>query len=1169
MVTEKADLEQSKTGLAKIFAEQKPLLLLLFLGTIGCFFYLYQSEKVFPSASIDLKVPQSQILLLANTWKDKCHYDEPEKSGVIHSTIFAFDDDAKTFLEYELGQSAANALMRDEIPIWYWSTRYCKPLKQEEFTCWLNPEGELVSFDHTIESDAELPTIDHEKALEMSKAALISDIHLNLDDYKLIEDGTIKQVHRTDHYFTWEHTRQSYKGAKLRAYAYVSGNELSQINNYLHIPEAWKRKYTKLRSYNEALEGVATIFYTALTTGVFFVFLWAFANGYIRWRFALIVGLLYSAFAIADAVNSLPSSLHEYTTTTPWDGFVMEFVLGALWSGVSTFFQIFCLTAAVEALYRVTRPSKLSIEKSFTLKGLQTKQSLETMLAGLGAFGIHMGWLVAYYLLGRAFGLWCPLEVQNVETLSSTVPAFSAINVGFIACLTEELTYRVLGLTVFQRLVKNFWLANILQAAAWAFMHSNYPQEPPYARGLELTVVGIIYGAVLKRYGIVACMLSHNMIDSFLGLQPLFVANVTSLKLSAYAAFAPFVAIIVTPIILWLRNWKFVSAHDLLNAQFVVSKEGSIVEEAKHAPRCHLYRPLPNITRIILAVIIVVAGCVEFGLYAKTIGSRFNVIMTREQALKKATEVLEARDLRPDNYSSVAWLGSGIDTEQFQYVFEKAPDRVISLSQSPETPLIWHVRFYKPNSGNEYAVSFDAYGHLIKTDIELEEDEAGASLNKAAARKLVEDYLKKLHPELLPFSMENCVQTQRDKRVDWTFTFKVPKFKVGEADYKVTVRCIGDQPSGYSNEWSLPSKWTFQRNIKSWRERITQYVPWILSLIVVAYGLFWARGVVRASAIAWRAAIFMGLFAACITFASIINALPTCFSSYATESPLLIFFVSEGVSYFVKAMSQFSIFTLTAAFGIGALRLLLPSPTIASIFKTMLTPSRGQEMTSNRQLWLDAALIGYAVGIGWQAISIFISFMRCTISPEVPIAALNSTAYFTNFFDPAIGLTLDALLYSVEFFFGMAICVGLYAKYIRSFRVYLLLSLAFSLLFPLSEKYWQEYLLASIGYFSSCLIVYVLVAKLAKENLAAYFLVGATASLVSSLRLLIAHGRTQYLQDVITTTVIVLIPLGYVLYASLNTASREKGIPETADGGTTEVSNLDDSADLDSLETET
>ena len=1140
MAIEKSELEQSKFSLARVFAEQKPLLLLLLVGTIGCIFYFLQCEKVFPSASIDLKIPQSQILSQADSWKDKCRFTE--KSGVIHSTIFSFDDDAKTFLEYELGQSEANVLMRDEIPIWYWSTRYCKPLKQEEFTCWLNPQGELVSYDHGIESDDELPDIEHDKALELSKNALTRDIRLDLSEYKLIEDGTIKQTHRTDHYFTFEHTKRSYKGAKLRAYAYVSGNQLTQINNYLHIPEVWKRKYAKLRSYNEALYSVATIFYTALTTGVFFVFLWAFANGHIRWRFSLTVGLLYSLFAVLEAVNSLPSSLHEYATTTPWDGFVMDFALAALWEAVKTFFQIFCLTAAVEALYRVTRPNKISIEKSFTLQGLRTKENLETMLAGLGTFGMHMGWLVAYYLLGRAFGLWCPLEVQNVETLSSTVPAFSAINVGFTACLTEELTYRVLGLYVFQRMVKNFWLANLLQAAAWAFMHSNYPQEPPYARGLELTVIGILYGAVLKRYGIVACMLSHNMIDSFLGLQPLFVATVSSLKLSAYAAFAPFIALILTPIGLWIKDKKFAPVEDIVNSKFVSPKEGSIIEEAKHAPRCHLYRPLKAPARVMLALVIVIAGCINFGLYPKAIGSRFNVIMTRDQAVKKATEVLEERELRPDNYSSVAWLGSGIDSEQFQYVFEKAPDKVIAYSQSPETPLIWHVRFYKPASGNEYAVSFDALGHVIKTDIELEEDEPGASLSKADARKKVEDYLNKLHPELIPYTMENCVQSQKDNRVDWKFTFKAPKFKVGDADYKATVNCIGDQPSGYSNQWSLPSKWVFQRSVKSLRERLTQYVPWVLSLIIMVYGILWGRGVIRAHAIAWRAAILMGLFAACITLASIVNALPTFFSSYTTESPMSIFFVSEGVSDLVKAMSQFSVFTLIAAFGIGALRLILPTPTITSIFKTMLTPSRGPEMANNRQLWLDAALIGYAVGLGWQAISVLITFVRVQISPEITTAALNSTAYFTNFFDPAIGLTLDAVIYSVEFFFGIAICVGLYAKYIRSFRVYLLVSLVFCLLFPMSEKYLQEYALSFVGYFTSCMIIYFLVAKLAKENLAAYFLVGATASLVSSLRLLVAHSRTQYIQDVITTTVIILIPLGYILYATLNSGSRERDV---------------------------
>ena len=267
------------------------LIWLLLLGLIGCLVYWHENDKVFPAASIELKLPKAEILSLSEHWKDQCGYKEGKENQIV-STIFAFDDDAKTFLEYELGQSSANELMRSTIPVWYWSTRYCKPLKQEEFTCWVNPAGELVSYDHSLENDLALPTVSHDQARSMAREALTNDNKVDLSGYKLIEDGTIDQPHRTDHYFTWEDTKKSYKGAKLRAYAYVSGNAVTQINHFLYIPEAWKRKFSKLRSYNEALEGVASIFYTAFNTGVFFVFIWAFANSHIRWRFSLTVALV-------------------------------------------------------------------------------------------------------------------------------------------------------------------------------------------------------------------------------------------------------------------------------------------------------------------------------------------------------------------------------------------------------------------------------------------------------------------------------------------------------------------------------------------------------------------------------------------------------------------------------------------------------------------------------------------------------------------------------------------------------------------------------------------------------------------------------------------------------------------------------------------------------------
>ena len=191
---------------------------LVVLGLVGCFCYWQQSETVFPSASIDLPSRQNRKSKpLPIPLKQNITTTRKTASNQLLSILMTMP---KHF-EYELGTSKANALMRSEIPVWYWSTRYCKPLKEEEFACWLNLNGKLVSFEHVVENDQTLPDVSHALALLM-KQVFSGDIGIDLSHYKLVENSSIKQVHRTDHYFTFEDTSQSFAGAKLRAYAYVS-----------------------------------------------------------------------------------------------------------------------------------------------------------------------------------------------------------------------------------------------------------------------------------------------------------------------------------------------------------------------------------------------------------------------------------------------------------------------------------------------------------------------------------------------------------------------------------------------------------------------------------------------------------------------------------------------------------------------------------------------------------------------------------------------------------------------------------------------------------------------------------------------------------------------------------------------------------------------------------
>ncbi len=99
--------------------------------------------------------------------------------------------------------------------------------------------------------------------------------------------------------------------------------------------------------------------------------------------------------------------------------------------------------------------------------------------------------------------------------------------------------FRIFILIVVERVTKSFWLANILQAVIWSFGHCTYPVEPPYARGIELGFLGIFYGWVMRKYGVLSLIMGHYAFDVYCFVQTLFGSHDIIDWLSAYITMTP------------------------------------------------------------------------------------------------------------------------------------------------------------------------------------------------------------------------------------------------------------------------------------------------------------------------------------------------------------------------------------------------------------------------------------------------------------------------------------------------------------------------------------------------------------------------------------------------------------------------------------------------------
>src|SRR5579872_1136969 len=89
-----------------------------------------------PEASIDFRLNSSDAGERAAQFLAGQGY---QLAGYRDASSFTFDDDAKTFLERELGLEKANQLMRARIRLWRWSYRWFRPLQKEEFRAEITP----------------------------------------------------------------------------------------------------------------------------------------------------------------------------------------------------------------------------------------------------------------------------------------------------------------------------------------------------------------------------------------------------------------------------------------------------------------------------------------------------------------------------------------------------------------------------------------------------------------------------------------------------------------------------------------------------------------------------------------------------------------------------------------------------------------------------------------------------------------------------------------------------------------------------------------------------------------------------------------------------------------------------------------------------------------------
>jgi len=800
-------------------SEKRALLLWIALGIVGTIFAYKYFFRAFPEASVDFRVTRGEALKLAQGFVADLGENV---RGYRSSIVFNVDDDAKTYLERELGLKEANQMMASQVSIWYWDVRFFRPQQEEEFSVRVSPSGNIVGYGHKIEEARAGAT--PERAAAQAKAQNFLGAKLGLGtsqwDFLPEEANLTKRPNRTDWDFTWEKRGFRAKDAPYRLTVFLQGAHVGGAQEYLRVPEAWERSFERLRSGNDTLALVFTVPYIVLLGFAVWMAFKLTNAGQSSWRGAIVLGMFVAGLLFLQNLNDWPLWSASYNTNASYSGFIVAKIGAALLLAVLTALTVTLVLPAAEPLYRASQPQRLQLAKAFTLRGLRSKEFFSAAVVGLSLAAVHIGYVVAFYVVAQHFGAWAPQEINYQDSVNTLFPWLAGAAIGLLASTNEEFTFRLFAIPFFERVTGSRWIAVILPAFMWSFLHSNYPQEPPYIRGIEIGLFGMVAGVVLLRWGILATLIWHYTVDASLVGLLLVRSNSLYFKVSgivvALAAAAP---LLFAAISYWSRG-SFEPDEDLLNqaAPVRVISLSTEPREVSAAIATRRYDPLSSGTLAILAVCLVAGAAASWKIKPESIGDYLKLSVNARSARTGADAILRQRGLEPNGYIHSTLLVNVTDPTTNEFLRERVGVARLNEILATQVPgALWRVRYFRDSLPEEYAVVLKPDGSLHAVRHTLAEEASGASLSKEDAVARAEKFLRE--EKKIDLGRWTLVESNSDKRphrIDHTLTWQQNEpldsgGKTGAAAEhayaRIELMVLGDEVTNYRTYIKIPDEW--------------------------------------------------------------------------------------------------------------------------------------------------------------------------------------------------------------------------------------------------------------------------------------------------------------------------------------------------------------------------
>ena len=1088
--------------------DAKVLLIWILAGFLGaCVAYTY-FFRAFPEASVEFKVPRADALAVA---KQFAAAQGAQLAGYDSSIVFDVDETAKTYLEREVGLQQANQMMANEVHIWYWRTRFFRPLQKEEFDVRVDPAGGIVGYAHELEEAAPGARLDRATAQATAESFLRDTLHMDLSlyDFREEEANLTERPARRDWSFSWERRGFRAKDAPYRLTVTLAGDRVSGYDEFLKVPEAWKLDYERLRSSNNLLAFVALLPYAFLIGGCLYVIIALGRRGLLEWRIGLALGIFLAVLYFVMTMNQWPLDRAEYDTNTPYSSFFLSQVGKA--SFTSAFSALLVVLAVVpgEPLYRIFQPDKLRLEFGFRLPGLRTKEFFRANVIGICLAATHIGYITVFYIISRKLGAWAPQDLNYENVVSTYVPWVYPLTIGIYAATSEEFLFRLFAIPFLLRTTKSRFLAVVLPAFFWGFLHSNYPQEPAYIRGLEVGLIGIVAGLVLLRWGIWATLVWHYTVDAFLISTSLLRSHGAYLRVSgALVGGAALIPLAIAGIS-YISRGGFVADASLLNKAKPIGGPPMEVapeeETTKAVPEISVRAATPDLpashtamSSRALAVLIAcgVLGVVLLaGVKRETIGDFVRFQINAQEATARGNEDLRQINIDPATYhhaTTVIYTFDDYVNEYLRRAIGIAAANRIYRDQVPSA--FWTIRYFRDSQNEEYRVILKPDGSLHSIHHTVDEKAPGANLAKEEAQARAEVYLR--DRKGVNLADWNLVETHSDKKPARTDHFFEWEQKVAidaapggpaaaGAHIRMQLQVQGDEVSGYRIFIKIPETWRDAESRDTPAQLAQRYGLGLgIGTALVAVLVIFLRSLKSpdVARVPWRPLGKLSILMLCAALVIYFNRAPQLLLNYTTAWPLSTFYIILFISMiFITAMYMAAAVLLLGLAWFFVERMFGPGHIVA-----------WREW--NAAYFRDAfcvALFGSAAVMGLNRLPALFArwpLLRHSLGTSVPgnLDVLN----------PALGSLASAIAAAFITVGLLGLAAGLIAGYVRPAWMRAALMILYAVLMATNVATPGAFFREAAFHLVAVAVLWYGVAHIARFNVLGYFLLAAMIALV-------------------------------------------------------------------------